>query len=78
MMPKDRYSKYLKSTLYKKTKFKNLKIVLDCANGATYNIAPDLFRDLGCKVIVINNKPNGKNINLECGADKCHQVYPKK
>ena len=63
-----RYSEYLKSTLNTKTKFKNLKVVLDCANGATYNIAPNLFWELGCEVIVINNMPDGKNINLECGA----------
>jgi len=63
-----RYSEYLKSTLNNKTKYKNLKVVLDCANGATYNIAPNLFWELGCEVVVINNLPNGKNINLECGA----------
>ena len=63
-----RYSEYLKSTLNYKTKYKNLKVVLDCANGATYNIAPNLFWELGCEVIVMNNIPDGKNINLECGA----------
>ena len=63
-----RYSEYLKSTLNTKSKFKNLKVVLDCANGATYNIAPNLFWELGCEVLVINNTPDGKNINLECGA----------
>ena len=63
-----RYSEYLKSTLNTKSKFKNLKVVLDCANGATYNIAPNLFWELGCEVLAINNTPDGKNINLECGA----------
>jgi len=63
-----RYSEYLKSTLNTKTIFKNLKVVLDCANGATYNVAPNLFWEIGCEVVVINNTPNGKNINLECGA----------
>ena len=63
-----RYSEYLKSTLNIKTKFKNMKVVLDCANGATYNIAPNLFWELGCEVLVINNTPDGKNINLKCGA----------
>ena len=63
-----RYSEYLKSTLNNKTKFKNLKIVLDCANGSTYNIAPNLFWELGCEVVIINNTPDGKNINLGCGA----------
>ena len=63
-----RYAEYLKSTLNAKTIFKNLKVVLDCANGATYNVAPTLFWELGCEVVVINNTPDGKNINLECGA----------
>ena len=64
----DRYSKYLKSTLKNKSKNKKLKVVLDCANGATYNVAPELFSEIGCKIYVINNKPNGKNINYNCGA----------
>ena len=63
-----RYSEYLKSTLNNKTKYKNLKVVLDCANGATYNVAPNLFWEIGCEVIAINKIPDGKNINLECGA----------
>ena len=63
-----RYSEFLKSTLDKKIKIKKLKIVLDCANGATYEIAPNIFWELGHKVFVINNKPNGININQNCGA----------
>ena len=63
-----RYSEYLKSTLKNKTTYKNLKVVLDCANGATYNVAPNLFWEIGCEVIAINKIPDGKNINLECGA----------
>ena len=63
-----KYSQYLKSTINKSIKIKKLKVVLDCGNGATYNIAPNLLVDLGCKVITINDKPNGKNINLNCGA----------
>jgi phosphoglucosamine mutase len=45
-----------------------LKIVLDCANGAAYEIAPKIFKELGAEVIVLNNKPDGKNINESCGA----------
>ncbi len=45
-----------------------LKIVLDCANGAAYSIAPSVFSELGAKTIVLNDKPNGLNINKECGA----------
>ena len=63
-----RYSEYLKSTLTKKFSKKKLKIVLDCANGATYNIAPSLFWELGHNVININNNPDGLNINKSCGA----------
>ncbi len=63
-----RYSEFLKSTLNKNIKTKKLKIVLDCGNGATYDIAPNIFWELGHQVISINNKPNGKNINYNCGA----------
>jgi len=63
-----RYSEYLKSTLEIKSKIKKLKVVLDCANGATYHIAPTLFWEIGCDVITINNNPDGKNINHNCGA----------
>lgn len=47
---------------------KGLKIVLDCANGATHKVAPIIFKDLGAEVITIANNPTGKNINDECGA----------
>jgi phosphoglucosamine mutase len=45
-----------------------LKIVVDCANGAAYNVAPLIFSELGAETIVINNTPDGGNINLNCGA----------
>ena len=63
-----RYSEYLKNTLNKKIKSKKYKIVLDCANGATYNVAPNLFWELGHEVIAIHDQPNGSNINKNCGA----------
>ena len=63
-----RYSEFLKSTLDKEVKTKKLKIVLDCGNGATYDIAPSIFWELGHQVVSINDKPNGKNINYNCGA----------
>jgi len=47
---------------------KGSKIVLDCANGAFSNIAPEVFENFGAKVIVINNYPDGKNINKNCGS----------
>ena len=72
-----RYSEYLKSTLESKSKFQNIKVVLDCANGATYNIAPRLFWEIGCKVVTINNNPNGKNINKNCGAVNTKKLSKK-
>ena len=72
-----RYSEYLKSNLESKIKLKKLKVVLDCANGATYHIAPNLFWEIGCNVVCINNTPNGKNINLECGAVNISELSKK-
>ena len=72
-----RYSEFLKSTLNKNIKIKKLKIVLDCGNGATYDIAPSIFWELGHHVISINNKPNGKNINYNCGAVNVHGLSKK-
>ena len=72
-----RYSEYLKSTLEKETKFKKLKIVLDCANGATYHVAPNIFWEIGCEVFTINNIPNGKNINHNCGAVNINELSKK-
>ncbi len=69
-----RYSEYLKSTLSKKINKKKLKIILDCGNGATYNIAPNLFWELGHEVKTINVNPNGKNINKNCGAVDTRQL----
>lgn len=57
---------YLKSTV--SNNFSGLKIVLDCANGAATSVAPELFTELGAKVITIANKPSGININVNCGS----------
>ncbi|MDC6448160.1 phosphoglucosamine mutase [Alphaproteobacteria bacterium] len=72
-----RYSEFLKSSLDKNLKIKKLKIVLDCGNGATYEIAPNIFWELGHEVIPINNKPNGVNINQNCGAVNIKQLSIK-
>ena len=72
-----RYSEYLKSTLERVSKFKSLKIVLDCANGATYHVAPNIFWEIGCEVITINNNPDGKNINHNCGAINIDKLAKK-
>lgn len=62
------YEAFLKSTLPPGFTLEGVKILLDCANGAAYKIAPRIFRDLGAKVKVIGDKPDGKNINVGCGA----------
>ena len=63
-----RYIEFCKSMVSSHVVFNDLKIVIDCANGATYHIAPSIFRELGAEVIVIGVEPNGLNINFECGA----------
>jgi len=72
-----RYSEYIKSTISKKNDLRKFKVVLDCGNGATYNIAPTLFWEIGCDVTSINNQPDGRNINLECGAVDTRQLSKK-
>ena len=64
----EEYIDFLKSTLTQVKDLKGLHIVLDCANGASSQIAPRLFEELGAKITVINNKPNGLNINKNAGA----------
>jgi phosphoglucosamine mutase len=63
-----RYIEYIKSTLPKGMTFEGIKIVVDCANGAAYKITPLLLRELGADVISINDKPDGININVNCGS----------
>ncbi|OGR44954.1 MAG: phosphoglucosamine mutase [Elusimicrobia bacterium GWA2_61_42] len=62
------YEDFLKATLPPGFTLKGLKILLDCANGAAYKIAPRIFRDLGATIKVIGDKPDGANINVGCGA----------
>ena len=64
----DDYIKILKKKIPKKFKLRKIKIALDCANGAGYKSAPKLIKSLGAKLIVIGNKPNGFNINKNCGS----------
>ena len=63
-----RYIEFCKSTFDKSCELSNLNLVIDCANGATYNIAEDVFSELGASVTMINNSQDGYNINRECGA----------
>jgi len=63
-----RYIEFCKSTIPSKVDLSGLKIVVDCANGATYHIAPEVFKELGAEVIAIGNEPDGLNINQKCGS----------
>ncbi len=63
-----RYVEFCKSTFPYTLDLRGLKIVLDCAHGATYHVAPPVFHELGAEIIVIGNKPNGVNINHEVGS----------
>ncbi|AMP90733.1 phosphoglucosamine mutase [Legionella pneumophila] len=63
-----RYIEFCKSTIPSLSRLSNLKIVVDCANGATYHIAPNVFSELGADVVPIGVKPDGFNINQECGS----------
>lgn len=63
-----RYIEFCKSTIPTRIKLNGLKIVVDCAHGATYHIAPNVFSELGAEVISLSSKPNGLNINEKCGA----------
>ncbi len=62
-----RYEQKIKS-LFQGSPLKNMKIVLDCANGAFAAFAPELLRSLGAEVIAIGNTPDGLNINMVCGS----------
>ena len=69
----DLYIDILKKNFPKNFNLKNIKIVLDCANGAGYKAGPQLLKSLGAKVICIGTSPNGLNINKNCGS-----TFPKK
>ena len=64
----ERYIKILKENFPKNFNLRGLKVVLDCANGASYKVAPRLLKDLGAKVIAIGVNPDGININQKCGS----------
>lgn len=68
-----RYTVYLKSCVEKECKFDGVRIVLDCAHGAAYRVAPLVFGELGAEIIPIGASPNGQNINDGCGS-----LYPER
>ena len=63
-----RYIEFCKGTFPSSLSLAGMKLVVDCANGAAYHIAPAVFSELGAEVIAIGDKPNGLNINDKCGA----------
>ncbi len=67
-----RYIVFLKHSFPRGLDLEDIKIVLDCANGATYKVAPTLFTEMRAEVIALNVNPDGQNINLDCGA-----LYPE-
>jgi len=70
--PLDDYVNFIKSTI--KGDLKGLKVAIDCANGASYQVAPVTFFELGADVCVINNEPDGVNINKDCGSTHIEQL----
>jgi phosphoglucosamine mutase len=65
-----RYIEFCKASIPTRFNFSHMKIVIDCAHGATYYVAPHVFSEVGAEVIVIGAEPDGLNINDECGATK--------
>ena len=64
----ERYIEFAKRTMPKQLRLAGLRIVIDCANGAAYKVAPEALWELGAEVIKIGVEPNGRNINLNCGS----------
>lgn len=69
-----RYIEFCKSTVLGRLNLEGKKIVVDCANGAAYHIAPDVFDELGAEVIAIGISPDGLNINQGCGSTEPEQL----
>ncbi|MBC2691036.1 phosphoglucosamine mutase [Pseudomonas kielensis] len=69
-----RYIEFCKSSVPTGTSFSGLKIVIDCAHGAVYKVAPSVFRELGAEVVLLSAQPNGLNINDNCGSTHMGQL----
>ncbi|AZL84017.1 phosphoglucosamine mutase [Aliivibrio salmonicida] len=72
-----RYIEFCKSTFPKELSLAGVKMVVDCAHGATYHIAPNVFKELGAEIITIGCEPNGTNINHEVGATDVRALQAK-
>lgn len=73
----DRYIEFAKRTLPRKVSLSGLRVVIDCANGAAYKVAPAALWELGAEVITIGNEPNGTNINDGCGSTEPYLLSKK-
>jgi phosphoglucosamine mutase len=73
----ERYKEFLKQCLPKNRRIENFKIAVDCANGATYSLAPKLFSELGADVRALFTEPDGKNINNGCGSQHPQDLAEK-
>ena len=73
-----RYIEFLKASLPRSLRLDGLKVVVDCANGAAYDVAPRMLQELGCEVVAMFDAPDGYNINDQCGSTypdaMCHKV----
>ncbi|GAD78463.1 phosphoglucosamine mutase [Vibrio ezurae] len=72
-----RYIEFCKSTFPSSANLSSLKIVVDCAHGATYHIAPNVFKELGAELVLMGCEPNGLNINEEVGATDVRALQAK-
>ena len=72
-----RYIEFCKSTIPSLTRLTGLKIVVDCAHGATYDVAPKVFKELGAEVLSIGTEPDGFNINKGCGSTSTELLQQK-
>ncbi len=74
---KGRYIEHCKSSVPARLTLNGLRIVVDCANGATYQVGPAVFKELGADVITIHNEPDGQNINEKCGSTHTKSLATK-
>jgi len=72
-----RYNEFAKASFPNLMRLDNTKMVLDCANGATYKVAPKMFWELGADIVVIGDKPNGRNINQDYGTTNTENLKQK-
>lgn len=72
-----RYIEFCKASVNRGFRLRGLRVVLDCAHGATYHVAPGVFEELGAEIYVIGNEPNGTNINDACGSTHPEELVAK-